>query len=120
MSSDPFEPGIPPPNPSEKRASQSKDIAPVLRGWEYEPGSINVRKISGLDGREKIQMRLDLGLLQMEVTGRPDGERPHGCESLLEYFEKRLDRPAGESLARRARAIARPPSGRAPFLQYAG
>jgi hypothetical protein len=35
-------------------------------------------------------MRLDLGLLQMEVTGRPDGVRPHGCESLLEYFEKRL------------------------------
>ena len=35
-------------------------------------------------------MRLDLGLLQMELTGRPDGARPHGYESLLEYYEKRL------------------------------
>lgn len=67
-----------------------KDIGPVLRGWEYEPGTINVRKIIGLDGSPKLQMRLDLGLLQMELSGRPDGIRPHGCESLLEYFERRL------------------------------
>jgi hypothetical protein len=35
-------------------------------------------------------MRLDLGLLQMELTGRPDGLRPHGCESLLDYYESQL------------------------------
>src|SRR5213595_974615 len=70
--------------------SPSKDITPVLRGWDYEPGTINVRKVSGLDGSPKIQMRLDLGLLQMEMTGRPDGVRPHGCESLLDYFEDQL------------------------------
>jgi hypothetical protein len=68
----------------------SKDITPVLRGWSYEPGVINVRKIHGQDGAPKVQMRLDLGLLQMEMNGRPDGVRPHGCESLLEYFEKQL------------------------------
>jgi hypothetical protein len=68
-----------------------KDIGSVLRGWEYEPGTINVRKVSGSDGRPKLQMRLDLGLLQMEMNGRPDGRRPHGCESLLDYYEKRLD-----------------------------
>jgi hypothetical protein len=71
--------------------SASKDITPVLRGWSYEPGVINVRKIHGQDGAPKVQMRLDLGLLQMEMTGRPDGVRPHGCESLLEYFEKQLE-----------------------------
>jgi UvrB/uvrC motif len=70
--------------------SASKDITSVLRGWSYEPGVINVRKIHGQDGAPKVQMRLDLGLLQMEMTGRPDGARPHGCESLLEYFEKQL------------------------------
>ena len=69
---------------------RGKDIGPVLRGWDYEAGSINVRKVPGLDGREKLQMRLDLGLLQMEVTGRPDGRRPHGCESLLDYYERQL------------------------------
>ena len=68
----------------------SKDITPLLRGWDYEPGTINVRRINGLDGAPKLQMRLDLGLLQMELTGRPDGNRPHGCESLLEYYEDQL------------------------------
>lgn len=68
----------------------SKDITPLLRGWDYEPGTISVRKISGQDGVPKLQMRLDLGLLQMELTGRPDGTRPHGYESLLDYFETQL------------------------------
>lgn len=69
----------------------SKDITPVLKGWDYEPGTINVRKISGVDGQPKLQMRVDLGLLQMELSGRPDGTRPHGCESLLDYFERELN-----------------------------
>ncbi|HLL87698.1 MAG TPA: UvrB/UvrC motif-containing protein [Tepidisphaeraceae bacterium] len=68
----------------------NKDIGSVLKGWDYEPGTINVRKISGADGNAKLQMRLDLGLLQMEMDGRPDGQRPHGFESLLEYFESQL------------------------------
>jgi hypothetical protein len=68
----------------------NKDITPVLKGWDYEPGTINVRKINGSDGAPKLQMRLDLGLLQMELSGRPDGSRPNGCESLLEYYEQEL------------------------------
>jgi hypothetical protein len=70
--------------------SASKDITPVLRGWDYEPGTINVRKVTGMDGQPKLQMRLDLGLLQMELSGRPDGLKPHGFESLLEYYEGKL------------------------------
>ncbi|HYO10334.1 MAG TPA: UvrB/UvrC motif-containing protein [Tepidisphaeraceae bacterium] len=70
--------------------SRSKDILPLLKGWDYEPGTINVRKVNGLDGRPKLQMRLDLGLLQMEVTGRPDGAKPHGYDSLLDYYEEQL------------------------------
>ena len=78
-------------SPSEKgRRQPLKDITPILKGWEYETGTINVRKIVGLDGEPKVQMRLDLGLLQMEMNGRPDGTRPHDCESLLDYHEKRL------------------------------
>src|SRR5437016_11479202 len=79
------------PGQREERSAAShdlgKDISTVLKGWDYEAGAINVRKIPGLDGREKLQMRLDLGLLQMELTGRPDGCRPHGRESYLEYYE---------------------------------
>ncbi len=39
-----------------------------------------------------MQLRVDLGVLQMELTGRPDGRRPHNCESLLEYHQKRATR----------------------------
>jgi hypothetical protein len=37
-------------------------------------------------------LRIDLGVLQMELTGRPDGVRPHGCESLLEYHQTRAEK----------------------------
>jgi hypothetical protein len=77
--------------------SNSKDITPLLKGWDYEPGTINVRKVSGGDGQPKLQMRLDLGLLQMELTGRPDGVKPHGCESLLEYYESQLKEHASRN-----------------------
>lgn len=73
-----------------KAAAADKDISHVLKGWDYESGTIHVRKVSGMDGQPKLQMRLDLGLLQMELTGRPDGVRPHGHESLLEYYEQQL------------------------------
>ena len=69
----------------------SSDLTSILEDWPYEPGQINVRLIEGDQGDPKIQMRLDLGILQMEVSGRPDGQRPNGCESLLEYFESVLD-----------------------------
>jgi hypothetical protein len=34
-------------------------------------------------------LRVDLGVLQMNAQGRPDGKTPYGYESLLEYFEAR-------------------------------
>ena len=68
------------------------DIGPILEQWRHKPGEVTVRRITGHDGRAKIQMRLDLGLLQMETQGRPDGRRPHGCESLLAYHQGRLAR----------------------------
>ena len=67
----------------------SLDLNSLLKDWPHEPGSIKVRKILGLDGREKLQLRIDLGVLQMEMVGRPDGQRPHGCESLLIYHKRR-------------------------------
>jgi tetratricopeptide (TPR) repeat protein len=69
----------------------SLDLNTVLRDWPHENGKIKVRKILGLDGREKLQLRIDLGVLQMELTGRPDGLRPHGSESLLEYHHQRAE-----------------------------
>ncbi|HAU39305.1 MAG TPA: hypothetical protein DCX07_16545 [Phycisphaerales bacterium] len=67
------------------------DIHDILKDWPYESGQVTVRRIRGQDGRDKIQLRLDLGLLQMETEGRPDGERPFGHESLLDYHLHRLE-----------------------------
>ena len=68
------------------------DISSILAKWQHKSGEVTVRCITGCDGRPKIQMRLDLGLLQMEKEGRPDGGRPYGCESLLEYHLGQLER----------------------------
>lgn len=68
-----------------------EDISDLLKGWRYDPHALSVRLIQGKDGRPKVQMRIDLGLLQMEMDGRPDGERPYGYESLLEYHLARLE-----------------------------
>jgi hypothetical protein len=68
------------------------DISGILRQWDYEPGGIAVRKFTGKDGLEKIQLRVDLGILQMNASGRPDGKKPMGHPSLLEFYRKRLER----------------------------
>jgi len=68
------------------------DISHILEGWDYKgPQEIVVRKITGTDGKEKIQMRLDLGLFQMEWTGRPDGNKPYGKVSLLDHYKAVLE-----------------------------
>ncbi len=67
------------------------DLNNLLEGWPHEPGQIRVRKVLGNDGREKLQLRIDLGLIQMELNGRPDGHRPHGSESLLEWHKERAE-----------------------------
>jgi len=68
------------------------DITRILADWEYVPDEVNVRIIEGDDRKLKIQMRLDLGLLQMEYDGRPDGKRPYGEESYLCYFQNQLQK----------------------------
>lgn len=63
------------------------DLTKLLNEWAYEPGQVNVRLVQAEDGRMVVQMRVDLGVLQMELEGRPDGRTVEGHESLLEYYE---------------------------------
>ncbi len=65
----------------------SKDISSILAGWQYDPANATVRIVDGDDGRDKVQLRVDLGVLQMELDGRPDGKQPEGFTSWLEYYE---------------------------------
>lgn len=69
-----------------RRHMLNKDISSMLKGWEYDPSRVTARWIKGEDGKTKIQLRLDLGLFQMEVEGRPDGRMPRGYPSLLDYY----------------------------------
>jgi len=68
-----------------------RDLTEMLEEWPFEAGKISVRVIEGKDGEPRIQVRLDLGLLQMHVSGRPDGKRPEGYDSLLDYHESHID-----------------------------
>lgn len=72
----------------------SKDISNALDSWDYDPDKISVRIVKGDDGREKIQMRLELGLLQMDFDGRPDGKRIAGNASWLDFYEKQAKKQA--------------------------
>jgi hypothetical protein len=58
----------------------------ILQSWTYDPDSLSVRIVRGSDGRDVLQMRIDLGLLQLELDGRPDGRRPHGADSYFDYL----------------------------------
>ena len=66
------------------------DISHLLDQWDYQPGQVVVRRFKAKDGKEKLQLRVDLGLLQMNAEGRPDGKRPFGHPSLFEYHQARL------------------------------
>jgi hypothetical protein len=60
------------------------DIDRILKEWPYEPGEISARIVRATDGREVLQMRVEMGVLQLEIEGRPDGQRPGGA---LTYFD---------------------------------
>jgi len=63
-----------------------EDIDPILSSWPFQPGVITARVVRAGDDREVLQMRIEMGLLQMETTGRPDGQRPEGQTTYLDYL----------------------------------
>jgi hypothetical protein len=73
------------------------DLAELLAGWNAAASELRARAVIGRDGAEFVQLRVDLGVMQMHVTGRPDGERYHGLPSVREYVEHEL-RVGGQDL----------------------
>ncbi len=74
----------------------SLDISPLLESWDYQPGKLQVRRFRAKDGTDKIQLRIDLGVMQMNAGGRPDGRRPFGRDSLLDHLEERAGDAVGK------------------------
>lgn len=58
------------------------DVSEFLASWPREPGQFQVRAVVAEDGRQLLQVRIDMGVVQMEVQGRPDG-----LPSVLERIE---------------------------------
>ena len=68
---------------------QNDDISNILNQWSYEQGKLNVRIIESMDRGELLQIRIELGVIQMEMDGRPDGVPQEGFSSLLALYLER-------------------------------
>lgn len=76
----------------------SKDLSSIMSGWEYDPNEVRARYIQATDGTRQIQLRLDLGVFQMRLEGRPDGESPRGFPSLRDYYVEEEMRAPDQTL----------------------
>jgi len=65
-----------------------QDIDDILKQWPFDPLSVNVRLLESRK-REVLQMRVDMGILQMETEGRPDGNRFQGAPTYFDYLVKK-------------------------------
>lgn len=74
----------------------TNDLTSILQDWPFDPSGINARIVDGDDGEPRLQLRVELGILQLFLDGRPDGERPFGQLSLLDHFETLLDQSLSE------------------------
>ncbi len=61
------------------------DLDEILRNWPYDDDD-NVRLTKAGDDREVLQMRIDLGVMQLETTKRPDGHTPGGFDTYFDYL----------------------------------
>ncbi|MHC4591538.1 MAG: UvrB/UvrC motif-containing protein [Planctomycetota bacterium] len=63
------------------------DLSIITGEWPYneDEDANNVRKVIGVDGLPKVQLRIRNGVIQWGVEGRPDGQKPHGFPSVLDY-----------------------------------
>ncbi len=84
----------------EMNSMKNPNLSHLLNDWPFDPTRVTARLVVDAEGLEEVQLRLDLGILQMKLSGRPDGELPHGCEHLLAYYRQRVatERRAGFKL----------------------
>mgnify|MGYP000128082605 CR=1 FL=1 len=69
------------------------DLDELTSGWDCPPGELRARLIVGRDGQEQLQLRVDLGVIQMYPDGRPDGERYRGFPTAREFIEHEFRMP---------------------------
>jgi hypothetical protein len=60
------------------------DLHSITAAWPFSPEEVSARLMRAADGRSFVQLRVELGVLQMSLDGRPDGGRYHGFATVLE------------------------------------
>lgn len=76
------------------------DLDELLTDWVCTPGEICARQVAGRDGGEFVQLKVDLGALQMFTAGRPAGGDYQNCASVFDYVRRILrgaQTPAAET-----------------------
>ena len=66
------------------------DLDELISDWDCPPGELRARVVTGRDGDELLQLRVDLGVMQMFPDGRPDGQRYRGLLTVHEFIEHEL------------------------------
>lgn len=66
------------------------DLAGITIDWKAGAGGICTRVITDAEGHEQIQLQVEMGVLQMEAQGRPDGQRFRGHVFACEFIEHEL------------------------------
>lgn len=69
-------------------SEHSQHLDDLFADWPYEFGEVAARKVQGADGRDLLQLRIDMGILQLETTGRPDGSRYEGHHTYYDYLKE--------------------------------
>jgi hypothetical protein len=69
-------------------SSKRQRIDHILKEWPFDPFAVNVRLIEE-NSRMILQMRVDMGILQLEADGRPDGVKPHGAKTYYEFLKRK-------------------------------
>lgn len=71
-----------------------EDISHILERWPFDTGRVQARMLKGAGGVHIIQLRVDMGLIQMRRDGSPDGEERGGPSSILGRYRAILKRIA--------------------------
>jgi len=62
------------------------DLSELVTDWDESGEEIPSRVVTDAQGGEWLQLRVDLGVLQMQPSGRPDGRNYHSHTSVLDYI----------------------------------
>ncbi len=77
------------------KPDKNQAIDDILNQWPFDPMNVNVRMLETRQ-RTILQMRIDMGVLQMEIEGRPDGYNPYGAASYFEFLKKQSAKSGAE------------------------